>query len=109
MLMVYVIIIQIVNALFSAGTFYYCNWVLGSYNDGYTQALFYALGQAPLGIGILLCTPVCRKFGTFCCGCVDLPDRFKKFGTGSGRAVNPHNRPDTVWFYDVKPFRGCVG
>ena len=62
-LMVYVIIIQIVNALFSAGTFYYCNWVLGSYNDGYTQALFYALGQAPLGIGILLCTPVCRKFG----------------------------------------------
>lgn len=61
--MIYVIIIQIVNALFSAGTFYYCNWVLGSYNDGYTQALFYALGQAPLGIGILFCTPVCRKFG----------------------------------------------
>lgn len=62
-LMVYVVILQIVNALFSAGTFYYCNWVLGSYNDGYTQALFYALGQAPLGIGILFCTPVCRKFG----------------------------------------------
>lgn len=62
-LMIYVIILQTVNALFSAGTFYYCNWVLGSYNDGYTQALFYALGQAPLGIGIIFCTPLCRKFG----------------------------------------------
>lgn len=62
-LMVYVIVLQLVNALFSAGTFYYCNWVLGKYNDGYTQALFYALGQAPLGIGIIFCTPICRKFG----------------------------------------------
>ena len=63
LLMIYLIVMQVVNALFSAGTFYYCNWVLGSYNDGYTQALFYALGQAPLGIGILACTPICKKFG----------------------------------------------
>lgn len=62
-LMIYLVILQVVNALFNAGTFYYCNWVLGSYNDGYTQALFYALGQAPLGIGIIACGPVCRKFG----------------------------------------------
>ena len=62
-LMVYLILIQTVNAMFSAGTFYYCNWVLGSYNDGYTQALFYALGQAPLGIGIVLCRPICNKLG----------------------------------------------
>lgn len=56
-------VINIVNALFSAGTFYYCNWVLGSYNDGFTQALFYALGQAPLGIGILLCGPLAKRIG----------------------------------------------
>ena len=62
-LMVYLIILNLVNQLFSTATFYYCNWVLGSYNDGYTQALFYALGQAPLGIGVLLCNPICRKFG----------------------------------------------
>ena len=62
-LMLYLVVLQVVNALFSAGTFYYCNWVLGSYNDGFTQALFYALGQAPLGIGILACTPVCKRFG----------------------------------------------
>lgn len=62
-LMLYLIILQLANALFSASTFYYCNWVLGSYNDGITQALFYAVGQAPLGIGIVLCTPVCRRIG----------------------------------------------
>lgn len=62
-LMVYLIILNLVNQLFSTATFYYCNWVLGSYNDGHTQALFYALGQAPLGIGVLLCNPACKKFG----------------------------------------------
>ena len=62
-LMVYMIVLQFVNALSSAATFYYCNWVLGSYNDGITQALFYAVGQAPLGIGIIVCTPICKKFG----------------------------------------------
>ena len=35
-LMIYLIIINLVNPLFSTATFYYCNWVLGSYNDGYT-------------------------------------------------------------------------
>ena len=62
-LMIYLTVINLINALFSAGTFYYCNWVLGSYNDGYTQALFYALGQAPLGMGLLLCNPLAKKLG----------------------------------------------
>lgn len=62
-LMIYLVIFNIVNALFSTATFYYCNWVLGSYNDGHTQALFYALGQAPLGIGVVLCNPITKKFG----------------------------------------------
>lgn len=61
--MVYLVIINLVNQLFSTATFYYCNWVLGSYNDGHTQALFYALGQAPLGVGVLLCGPITRKLG----------------------------------------------
>lgn len=63
MLMVYLIIINLVNQLFSTATFYYCNWVLGSYNDGHTQALFYALGQAPLGVGVVLCGPITKKLG----------------------------------------------
>ena len=62
-LMLYMVVLNLVNALFSTATFYYCNWVLGSYNDGHTQALFYALGQAPLGIGVVLCGPIVKKLG----------------------------------------------
>lgn len=62
-LMLYMVVLNIVNFLFSTATFYYCNWVLGSYNDGHTQALFYALGQAPLGVGVVLCGPIAKKLG----------------------------------------------
>ncbi|MCM1188842.1 MAG: MFS transporter [bacterium] len=62
-LMVYLVLNQLANLLASFSTFYYCNWVLGSYNDGRTQALYYAIGNAPLGIGLFLCRPVCRKLG----------------------------------------------
>lgn len=62
-LMVYTLVLNLVNLISSASTFYYCNWVLGSYNDGFTQALFFAIGQAPLGIGIFACMPLCKKFG----------------------------------------------
>lgn len=61
--MLHLIILQLANALFSVSTFCCCNWVLGSYNNGITQALFYAIGQTPLGIGIVLCTSVCKKLG----------------------------------------------
>lgn len=63
LVMIYVVVNSLVNALSSAAIFYYCNWVLGSYNDGYTQALFYGLGNMPLGIGIFLCGPLCKKLG----------------------------------------------
>ncbi len=62
-LMLYMILTQLAGCLANAGTFYYCNWVLGSYNDGITQMLYYAVGNAPLGLGILLCRPICKKFG----------------------------------------------
>ena len=62
-LMVYAVLSQVVNALFSASAIYYCNWILGSYNDGRTQSLFYALGQFPMGFGIFLAAPLAMKFG----------------------------------------------
>lgn len=62
-LMVYLVLNQLAGLLSSFSTFYYCNWVLGNYNDGYTQALFYAVGNAPLGLGLFLCHPICRKLG----------------------------------------------
>lgn len=61
--MVYLILTHVIGCLSSSATFYYCNWVLGSYNDGITQVLYYTVGNAPLGAGIFLCRPICAKFG----------------------------------------------
>ncbi len=63
LLMVYFLLLNVVTQLSNAALFYYCNWVLGSYQDGITQTLFYAIGNFPLGIGIFLCNPICRKIG----------------------------------------------
>ncbi len=42
---------------------YYCNYVLGSYNDGITQTMVSAIGGIPMGIGIFLVWPLAKKFG----------------------------------------------
>ena len=45
------------------GLVYYCNYVLGSYNDGITQTLVSVLGGIPMGIGIFAVWPLAKKFG----------------------------------------------
>ncbi len=62
-LMVYFALLALINNLSNSAIFYYCNWVLGEYNDGITQVLFYAVGNFPMGIGVFACNPLCRKFG----------------------------------------------
>ncbi len=42
---------------------YYCNYVLGSYNDGITQMLVSVIGGIPMGIGIFAVWPLAKKFG----------------------------------------------
>ena len=42
---------------------YFCNWVLGTYNDGTTQTILSAVGKAPLGFGVFLLWPLVKKFG----------------------------------------------
>jgi GPH family glycoside/pentoside/hexuronide:cation symporter len=42
---------------------YYCNYVLGSYNDGITQTMVSAIGGIPMGIGIFLVWPLAKRFG----------------------------------------------
>ncbi len=42
---------------------YYCNYVLGTYNDGKTQTLVSVLGGIPMGIGIFAVWPLAKKFG----------------------------------------------
>ena len=45
------------------GLVYYCNYVLGTYNDGYTQMLVSVVGGLPMGIGIFAVWPLAKKFG----------------------------------------------
>ena len=45
------------------GLVYYCNYVLGTYNDGITQTLVSVIGGIPMGIGIFLVWPLAKKFG----------------------------------------------
>ncbi|WP_099205366.1 MFS transporter [Scatolibacter rhodanostii] len=42
---------------------YFCNYVLGTYNDGVTQTMLSAIGGIPMGIGIFLVWPLAKKFG----------------------------------------------
>lgn len=63
MIMAVAILYNLSNNFQVTSTTYYCNWVLGSYNDGITMTLVNAVGQAPLGFGIVLLWPLVRKFG----------------------------------------------
>lgn len=45
------------------GLVYYCNYVLGSYNDGITQTLVSVIGGVPMGIGIFAVWPIAKRIG----------------------------------------------
>ena len=42
---------------------YFCNYVLGTYNDGITQTLISMIGGIPMGVGIFAVWPLAKKFG----------------------------------------------
>jgi len=45
------------------GLVYYCNYVLGTYNDGTTQTLVSVVGGIPMGIGVFAIWPLAKRFG----------------------------------------------
>lgn len=51
------------SGLKSLSRTYYCNYVLGTYNDGITQTLLSVIGGLPLGLGIFAVWPLVKKFG----------------------------------------------
>lgn len=60
---VYFLVYTIGTTLKNLGLVYYCNYVLGTYNDGITQMLVSVLGGIPMGIGIFAVWPLAKKFG----------------------------------------------
>ncbi|MBR0156710.1 MAG: MFS transporter [Clostridia bacterium] len=59
----YFLIYTIGTTLKNLGLVYYCNYVLGTYNDGITQMLVSVIGGIPMGIGIFAVWPLAKKFG----------------------------------------------
>lgn len=60
---VYFLISTFAAALKNLGLVYYCNYVLGTYNDGITQTLVSVIGGIPMGIGIFAVWPLAKRFG----------------------------------------------
>ena len=66
----YMLLIYIYFLIYTAGSciknislVYFCNYVLGSYNDGITQTMVSAIGGIPMGLGIFLVWPLAKRFG----------------------------------------------
>lgn len=59
----YFLIYTIGVSLKNLGLVYYCNYVLGTYNDGVTQMLVSVIGGIPMGIGIFAVWPLAKRFG----------------------------------------------
>lgn len=60
---IYFFIYTFGSLLKNLGLVYYCNYVLGTYNDGITQTLVSVIGGIPMGIGIFAVWPLAKKFG----------------------------------------------
>lgn len=61
----FTVVYQLMNSLSTNSMIYYSNWVLGNSVDSGTgmQVLVNMIGQAPLGIGVVVLWPLVRKFG----------------------------------------------
>ncbi len=59
----YFFIYTVGTTMKNLGLVYYCNYVLGTYNDGITQMLVSVIGGIPMGIGIFAVWPLARRFG----------------------------------------------
>ena len=63
LMILFMLAYQIMSNMMTISLPYFCNWVLGTYNDGRTQTFLSAVGKAPLGFGVFLLWPLVKKFG----------------------------------------------
>lgn len=59
----YFLIYTFASSLKNLALVYYCDNVLGTYNDGITQMLVSVIGGIPMGIGIFAVWPLAKKLG----------------------------------------------
>ncbi|MGN0403970.1 MAG: MFS transporter, partial [Bariatricus sp.] len=63
LIIVYYIVYTLGCCFKNVALVYYCNYVLGTYNDGVTQMMVSVIGGIPMGIGIFAVWPLAKKFG----------------------------------------------
>ena len=63
LLFVYFFVYCIGSFMKNMALVYYCNYVLGTYNDGITQMIVSVIGGVPMGIGIFAVWPLAKRFG----------------------------------------------
>lgn len=61
-MLVYFLIYYFGVSMKNISLIYYCNYVLGTYNDGITITLVSAIGGIPMGIGIFFVWPLAKRF-----------------------------------------------
>lgn len=59
----YLLIYNVGTSFKNLGLVYFSNYVLGTYNDGVTQAMISMIGGIPMGIGIFLVWPLAKRLG----------------------------------------------
>ena len=59
----YFLVTTVSTSIKNISLVYFCNYVLGAYNDGVTQTLISVIGGIPMGIGIFAVWPLAKKFG----------------------------------------------
>lgn len=59
----YLVVYHIGANLKNISLIYFCNYVLGTYNDGTTQTMISVIGGIPMGIGMFAVWPLAKKFG----------------------------------------------
>lgn len=59
----YLVIYHTGSNLKNISLIYFCNYVLGTYNDGITQTMISVIGGIPMGIGMFAVWPLAKKFG----------------------------------------------
>ena len=55
-------VIQFATILRNTSLLYYCNYILGSYNDGVTPTVLQVVGGLPMGLGMVIIIPLTKKF-----------------------------------------------
>lgn len=63
LMILFMLLFQIESNIMTVSLPYFCNWVLGTYNDGTTQTILSAVGKAPLGFGVFILWPLVKKYG----------------------------------------------